>query len=222
MKAARLLFLIVLFFYSQISLALPPGSYLDTCRQCTQVFNTLTCSCQTKQQYWIVSSLWNINRCDYISNENGQLTCHHSQGNPLPPGTYQNSCQMCHMDYSGNLVCMCPNYYGSMQRSVLFNAYRCNQYGNSVQNQNGNLICVSAYHPQYLPSGPYLNICSNCYIHGNDLTCNCAGQYGVPPQTSTLQNGAFCRNVQVINGQLVCPFGMRPPMGSQRPFGAHP
>jgi hypothetical protein len=228
MKALRLISCIFLFFFAQIVFALPPGSYLDSCQNCTQVFNSLTCSCRNNQQFPVMSTLWNFNRCDYITNEDGQLTCHHSRGNPLPPGSYQQSCHYCHTDYSGNLICMCPTYYGSMQRTTLYNAYQCSENGNDILNQNGRLICTSAnhYNPNYLPPGRYLNMCSNCYVNGNDLTCNCAGQYGVPPQTTTLQNGAFCHNVQVVNGQLICPFGamhpgVRPPMGAQKSFGSH-
>lgn len=116
--------------------------------------------------------------------------------NPLPNGTYQNSCRVCHI--SGPfMVCNCQTEQGAWIGTKIDLSNGCQ----SVVNVNGRLQCQSSY--SYLPRGDYKNSCSNCRMKGNYLSCYCRNNYGavVPAGTYVYRN---CHSVRNFNGRLVC------------------
>lgn len=206
--------LCVLFFIltSHVIHAMPAGSYLSTCYRCNQFFNSLSCSCLNRQQIPVWSTLNNVSRCNFVSNEDGHLVCH-QLGNPLPPGSYQSTCHFCHIDPIGNLQCQCLNRNQFVIRSSLYNGVNCPW----VVNDNGHLICSQqSYGPQtYLPNGNYGSTCQSCRMRGNALFCSCQKANGAWGPTS-LFNAAQCGFVENYNGQLICTMGGQNQMGHHR------
>jgi hypothetical protein len=55
---------------------LPAGNYKASCHRCSwNVRNVLRCTCQTANGFYRRTAIKVGRRCDYIQNENGNLTC---------------------------------------------------------------------------------------------------------------------------------------------------
>lgn len=218
MKYIRLLLTLSCLLFAKIVFALPPGSYLQSCNSCSETFNTLTCRCSDYQGYSVISSLWNANSCFYVTSDSlGHLECHH-RGNPLPPGSYQNTCQACHMDPWGNLHCLCHTRDHRLVPSVYPNARNCG-LSLGITNQNGQLTCGQPYVPPYppvfaMPNGNYQSTCHNCYMNGPDLSCTCQRRQWGLFERSYLPQAASCNFVENIDGQLRCTMQPGPFMGN--------
>lgn len=207
-KIFLLILMLSLNFISISALALPPGSYQNSCQNCSMVFNTLSCMCNNDQQFPNLSILQNAQRCRYVTNQNGQLRCHQGGENPLPSGSYQQTCRACHIDYNGNLQCQCsgingmgPNWF----QTTLSNPYNCN----GISNQNGNLTCGdNNYNNNSFPPGNYMRTCHSCQMNGGMLSCQCQRRDGSWMFTRMF-NTYRCDYVQNDNGQLGCPMQTR-------------
>ncbi len=199
-----LIIMLSLIFISIPAWALPPGSYQNTCQNCTMIFNTLSCTCMTNQQFPNLSILPDVQRCRYVTNENGRLRCHQG-GNPLPPGSYQQTCRTCHIDFNGNLQCQCQDMNQNWFWTSLNDPYNCN----GISNQNGNLTCGNNNNNNNFPPGNYMQTCRGCNMNGAMLSCECQRRDGSWTFTRMF-NTYRCDYVQNDNGQLGCPMqGMK-------------
>lgn len=137
----RLSFLILLNCFWLSSFALPAGNYTATCRQCDMTADgSLTCQCPDHFQYWNSSTIYNANKCQSISNVDGNLLCgtfkgfHYYETAIYTP--YQQTCHSC-ATYGNTLSCMCLRPNLTFQYTVLSNTNTCQ----AIYNQDGKLMC---------------------------------------------------------------------------------
>ena len=118
------------------------GSYKDTCSDCSQSHNRLTCTCLDRNQFGNRTSLDHPGRCNKIGNDNGNLVCqgggggggHHGGGHH--GGGYQQTCSNCNT-FNNTLTCTCQDANHMPNISNLNDPGRCRK----IENVNGNLVC---------------------------------------------------------------------------------
>lgn len=140
---------------------LPPGNYIETCRNAQLDGDRLTAECEKRNGKWRKTSLDDINRCsDAIANDNGHLVCpkdpnrygyYNNNGNQggyqggnqggyqggIPSGTYTQSCR--NMRMNGNtLEAECQARDGDWHRTSLSDVNRC---PSPPANDDGHLVC---------------------------------------------------------------------------------
>lgn len=202
MKSIRIiaLFTLALFvFVPKISFALPAGSYVKSCYQCKVRNNKLRCICRQQNQRPRYTVLPSVRQCQFISNENGQLTCKIRRSRPLPYGSYRKSCVGCF--YNGKrLSCRCRARSGDYwRRSSINNVRQCRQ---DIRNVNGSLRCRRDYQ-RPLPAGSYQRSCVSCRVTRRRLSCQCRTANQRYQQT-TLRRPYRCLTIENLDGELSC------------------
>ena len=201
---------------------MPPGSYLQSCRDVRIVHGRdLAANCKTSRGDLRSSQLADFNSCrGDISNQNGQLFCERRGGGggggwapgpgqrpgagPVPgsgngpQGSYRQSCG--NIDRRGNVLnAMCRDRGGRWVQSRL-DLLACAPNGD-IRNNNGQLACP----PIPPPPGSYLQTCRNARVAGMWLAADCRTMNG--GWRDARLNLATCRvppNIINANGQLVC------------------
>ncbi len=197
-------------------LALPAGSYKQSCTACHMYNGTLFCKCPRANGTWNATHYDNAySRCSSIVNSNGNLVCSRSpRPGPtygLPAGNYRSTCFSCRMRNNGTLVCRCRTRSGGNRYTTLAGAHRCRY----VQNFNGVLRCTSRG-SRVLPAGTYRSSCRSCRYNGSVLRCVCRTRAGTW-RTSVLGGLSRCRSIANRNGSLTCVTASRAlPAGSYR------
>lgn len=196
-----IIFLLGFSLWAISSYALPRGNYFQSCQYCVMLGNTLTCTCKNKNNIPMATFLPWANRCGFVQNSNGKLTCSgRSVHRFLPPGNYRQSCRRCRFRH-GHLKCRCQNRQGGWQRSELRHVYRCRS---AIKNKNGYLTC-RRHHRRYWtqPRGSYRKSCFDCSFNGRFLVCRCTKANG-QVRTSMLRHAGRCNYVVNRNGHLRC------------------
>ena len=139
---------------------LPPGDYVQTCRNIRTYGNRLEAECQKRNGDWRRTSLDNIDQCRRIVNIDGHLSCGGSgygygrgdgdndeddqggyyrrrwQGG-IPPGDYAQTCRNISTD-GNRLNAECQKRNGKWRRTSLDNIDECSS---PIANDNGRLVC---------------------------------------------------------------------------------
>lgn len=115
---------------------------------------------------------------------------------PLPPGSYQQSCNNIEM-LGTTLRAMCdgaPPYV----MTQLENATFC---GLPIENIRGNLVCPTFRMGNTIPTGPYEASCRNIKLLGGFyLSAVCANFMGNYAQTEL--NLGQCQSIEILDGQV--------------------
>ncbi|MGE4371290.1 MAG: CVNH domain-containing protein [Xanthobacter sp.] len=195
---------------------IPPGSYLQTCRDVQmRGWNNLEARCETgRRGQFRFSQLNDVDRCrGDISNRNGQLWCER-RGRPGPgpgpnpgprPGTgngpqgsYRQSCGQ--INQVGNVLrATCRDQRGRWVESRL-DMLACAPRSD-ISNRNGQLSCP----PIPPPPGPYRQSCRNIRVAGLWLAAECQNMNGRWREARL--NLATCHapfNIMNFNGALMC------------------
>jgi hypothetical protein len=191
---------------------LPPGDYVQTCRNIRAYGNSVEAECQKKEGGWRKTSLNNLDQCSGgLVNNDGHLTCSGGYGygnggygygnggyqggyqNGLPPGDYVQTCRNMRMD-GNRLEAECQKREGGWRRTSLNNVDQC---GSPIANDNGHLVCgrggygyggyPGGYSGGYqggVPSGTYTQTCRNIRTDGNRLQAECQTRDGKWRRTS--------------------------------------
>lgn len=105
--------------------ALPDGTYLESCINCRQQGDTLSCWCRRDGQTLPkVSYLRFADRCVYVENVHGQLACTRGHLRPLPAGSYLTVCNHCSFD-GAMLSCSCRPGGTYFIRETQINVAQC-------------------------------------------------------------------------------------------------
>lgn len=134
---------------------LPPGDYVQTCRNISMNGDQLQAECQKRDGDWRRTSLNDVDRCTgYIANDNGRLICPQGQGSGygygngdrdrdygyrgrIPAGTYSQTCR--NVSVQGDrLVAECQKRNGDWRQTSLDDFQRCTS---APANDNGKLVC---------------------------------------------------------------------------------
>ena len=122
----------------------PPGTYLETCRNVQQNGGWLQASCRDVRGRWVNSSLAldNCPRGAGIVNNNGRLVCGRGGGGPgpgmrrPPPGSYMETCRNASMS-GGLLQANCRSVNGRWMNTAI-DPRACR---GDIANFNGRLAC---------------------------------------------------------------------------------
>lgn len=191
--------------------SLPSGSYLNSCQ--TNIYNPisglLTSECR-KDDGTLRYSQLPTSECveSSISNKNGILSCM-----IIPDGSYVANCSNIQYNVSGILSASCKP-----QNTLTKLPYTtaCKKY-TTVSESNGNLVCDEFI----VPTGPYLNTCTNLKYEKGVLSARCAQSNGVVVDTS-LQYEPNCKPKSTVinsNGVLTCS-QLMPPVPSGQYIGS--
>lgn len=144
---------VLLFFVGTTCMAqrLPPGDYMQTCRDMRTSGSSVRASCQKRDGSWRTSTL-DYRSCNggAVINDNGNLRCGGSSfagenfggrrrgwDGGLPPGDYKQTCR--DMRISGNrLDASCQKRDGGWRNTSLNNVDYCST---RIVNDNGRLNC---------------------------------------------------------------------------------
>lgn len=128
---------------------LPPGDYVQTCRNTRVDGNKLKAECQKRDGGWRKTSLKNVDRCSSpIANDDGHLVCgrggygspgdyHSGWQNGLPPGDYVQTCRNIQVNGT-RLDAECKARDGDWRRTSLYDIDRCSS---PIANDDGHLVC---------------------------------------------------------------------------------
>jgi len=211
---------------------LPPGDYVQTCRNIRVSGNYMEAECQERDGDWRRTSLDNVNRCNGIANINGNLVCgnegegrgdddrddyHRGWQNGIPPGTYIQTCR--NISASGNrLNAECQNRNGRWRRTSLDDVDLCIS---PIANDNGNLVCPKSgggydYNDRShymggwrgnIPFGTYIQTCRNIRARGYAVAAECQTSNGSWRNTSLFNFDQCTSAIANADGHLVCPKG---------------
>ena len=129
---------------------LPPGDYVQTCRNISMNGDRLQAECQERDGDWRRTSLDDVDRCTgYIANDNGRLVCPQGEGSSygdrdrdrgrggIPAGTYTDTCRNIHVE-GDRLMAECQKRNGDWRQTSLNDFQRC---ASAPANDNGRLVC---------------------------------------------------------------------------------
>lgn len=193
---------------------LPPGDYVQSCRNIHVYGNQLDAECQRRNGSWQRTSL-DFGQCmGRIINNDGRLTCAgggygHDQGgweHRLPYGDYVQTCRNIRV-YGNRLEAECQRRNGGWRRTALDYIDQCSS---PIANDNGRLICGSGGYGSIapwqgdIPAGTYTQTCRNIRVYGNRLQAECQKRDGSWRRTS-LDNLSQCTSAPANDdGFLVC------------------
>lgn len=131
---------------------LPPGDYVQTCRNISMNGDRLFAECQKRNGGWRRSTLDDVDRCNgEIANNDGRLVCAQGEGGGydyghrregarqggIPEGTYTQTCRNIRID-GDRLLAECQERDGDWRQTSLDDFQRC---PSAPANDNGRLVC---------------------------------------------------------------------------------
>ncbi len=181
---------------------LPPGDYVQTCRNIQVNGNSLQAECQKRDGGWRGTSLDNLNQCGGgIVNNDGHLQCGaangyygnnnygNNNGYGYPSGDYVQTCR--NIQVNGNsLQAECQKRDGNWRRTSLDNLNQCS---GGIINNDGRLQCGAGNGYGY-PKG-YPN--NGGYYPGNGGYAG-GWQGNIPPGDYT----QTCRHIRADGNRL--------------------
>lgn len=209
---------------------LPPGDYVQTCRNVSLSGDRLDAECQKRNGGWRRSSISSVDQCSGpIANDNGRLVCPqggNGYGNGdrdrgwqggIPSGTYTQTCR--NIRAEGNrLVAECQARDGDWRQTYLDDFQRC---ASAPANDDGRLVCPqggngydndagngNGYRFGWrngLPSGTYTQSCRNIRAKGYALAADCQTRSGSWRNTSLFNFDQCTGAIANDDGHLVCP-----------------
>ncbi len=130
---------------------LPPGNYVETCRNIRMEGDRLEAECRERDGDWRRSSINDVDRCNGpVVNDNGNLSC--SQGGTVygdhngyrlgshdgvPSGPYAQSCRNIRANGYA-LAAECQKRDGGWRNTSLYNFDQCT---GAIGNDDGHLVC---------------------------------------------------------------------------------
>jgi hypothetical protein len=193
---------------------LPPGSYIETCRDMRVSGDSLSAKCENMNHRWTRTSLAQFNGCvGGIINDNGQLVC----GRRAAPfsGSYVRTCAPIYVR-GDDLRARCLTASHEWAWTQLDGFDRCR---GDIANENGQLRCewrAREHEAEYrdrdhdrdgrraTPRGSYANSCRDISLDGDKLKARCQAADGRWRWTN-LDDWDRCRgDIANINGQLMC------------------
>lgn len=193
---------------------IPPGDYVQTCRNIRTYGNRLDADCQRWNGSWSRTSL-DFGQCTGgVINNDGRLMCAsggygYNQGHwqsHLPAGDYVQTCRNIRF-YGNRLDAECQKRNGGWRRTGLDYIDQCSS---PIANDNGNLVCRSGgygYHGGWqrgIPAGTYTQSCRNIRTLGNRLEAECQTHRGDWRWTSLDSINQCSSPIANDNGNLVC------------------
>lgn len=126
----------------------PPGDYVQTCRNISVNGDRLNAECQKRNGGWRSTTLDDFDRCTgQISNNNGRLICAQGEGygyrreggwrGGIPEGTYTQTCRNIRVE-GDRLYAECQERDGDWRQTSLDDFQRC---PSAPANDNGRLVC---------------------------------------------------------------------------------
>ena len=126
---------------SQAQNALPPGSYLESCKNAQMKGGTLHAVCRSIDGSERPVSLKDANRCsEGVVNLNGVLTC--AINDVIPPGSYMATCKDIRLQ-GASPYASCNDGKDRWIKAQLRDAHKCS---GDISNQHGELRCIPAKH----------------------------------------------------------------------------
>ena len=188
----------LLVLFSNVAMALPSGTYQQSCQRCYLYDGTLRCHCLDQTGGYQRTQLEHANYCRDIRNVKGQLACHRFHHSFLPEGNYRQTCKACRLT-AFKLTCQCQNHVGTWQQTTLSLYIFCHS---GVENIDGTLRCHRAA-DRPLPPGPYQQVCQRCRFDGFKLSCECSAQ-NRQMQNAHLFGAGRCNYIEFVQGKLRC------------------
>ncbi len=210
---------------------LPPGDYVQTCRNIRMDGDRLEAECQERDGDWRRSSINDVDDCrGPIVNDNGHLTCsqrgngygngngndyHFGWRNGVPSGNYVQSCRNIRAKGYA-LAAECQKRDGGWRNTSLYNFDQCS---GAIANDDGHLVCSkdgsgggyvggNGYRFGWqngLPSGGYVQSCRNIRAKGYALAADCQTGGGSWRNTSLYNIDQCTSAIANDDGHLVCP-----------------
>ncbi|AIY42374.1 Cyanovirin-N domain protein [Collimonas arenae] len=189
---------------------LPPGSYLQSCRDIVVRRGMLEATCGGDNGGRRTAIPLNSCRSGNFENINGNLQCagggdYGRNNRDLPPGTYLQSCR--DIRIRGDVLeAVCGSGNGNVRTSI--SLYSCRS--GSFENINGNLQCTGGggggggRNNRDLPPGSYLQSCSDISIRGGVLEASCGGGDNRRVRSSVSLSSCRSGSFSNINGYLQC------------------
>ena len=116
---------------------LPPGPYVESCRNARMKGNTLSAVCKSADGSERPVSLKEANRCSQgVINLNGILSC--AVNDVIPPGSYMGSCKEIRLQGT-MLYAECNDGKDRWMKTQLRDAHKC---PGDISNYHGQLRCV--------------------------------------------------------------------------------
>jgi hypothetical protein len=191
----------------------PPGSYLQTCRDITATYDVLAATCRLRNGNWNYTTLSDYRDCDGdIVNTNGRLACardDYQDDDWLPRGSYQETCRRERVE-DDTLTAECVDRNARWRYTELQDFRSCR---GDIRNVNGMLQCRrgsddgdddDADDGTYdLPDGNWRASCRRPRIYGSVLYAECRDRTQAWRETSI--DLEQCDNdVENRGGRLVC------------------
>jgi hypothetical protein len=195
----------------------PPGSYLQTCRDITATYDVLAATCRMRSGNWNYTTLSDYRDCDGdIVNTNGRLSCvrgPYEDDDWLPRGSYQETCRRERVE-GDTLTAECVDRNGRWRYTELQSFRSCRS---DIRNVNGMLQCRrgsddgddddDADDGSYdLPDGNWRASCRRPRVYGSVLYAECRDRNGAWRETS-IDLEQCDDDVENRGGRLVCAFG---------------
>ncbi|WP_022969483.1 CVNH domain-containing protein [Arenimonas oryziterrae] len=181
--------------------SLPPGSYLETCRDYRvdggwsgNYRGTLTAKCADSRGRFKTTSI-SADCYGEIANQNGRLVCTGYTNNYAPRGSYLLSCYNV-QSYGNTLSASCLDQNNYSRRSQI-NPNSCRN--RDIANAGGQLTCSNT-----APSGSYQQSCDSAYVSGNTLTARCRDPNNYLRRSSININSCRNRDIANVGGNLTC------------------
>jgi hypothetical protein len=179
------------------SAQIPPGSYLQSCKDArTSTNGTLLASCRNRGGGSQNTSLPSFKTCvNEIANFDGILHC--SKGALPPRGSYAQSCRDVFVN-GITLNAQCQNRGGGWQLTQLGSFNTCQ---GEIHNFDGRLTCSRGTASP--PAGSYRDSCKDIVVSGSLLSAQCRRVNGSFIQ-ATLPNFVGCPAISNLDGALIC------------------
>lgn len=194
----------------------PPGSYLQTCRDITAEGRVLAATCRMRNGNWNYTTLADYRDCDGdIVNANGRLTCvrgPYRDDDWLPRGSYQETCRRARVE-EDTLTAECVDRNGRWRYTELQSFRSCRS---DIRNVNGMLQCRRASDDgddddadddaYDLPGGNWRVTCRKPRLYGSVLYTECRDRNGSWRET-TIDLDQCDGDVENRGGRLACALG---------------
>jgi hypothetical protein len=164
----------LVFAFAKPAAALPPGSYLSSCRNIQQSGTIVNAQCTNAAGKYISTSI-NMRQCPGgpVGNNNGTLFCEAGgSGWKVPAGSWQTTCR------NGRMVgsvfhAECTNWAGQIYRLSSLNIANCPS--RLVGNNNGILFCEGGGGGPVgnLPGGSWRSSCRDGRMVGYQVYASC-------------------------------------------------